>query len=478
MVMRKIVIGFVFALSLPGILAAADLESPHSIAGTWVGMLKVNGSEMPLVFTFKELRDKQLSGILLSPQQSQLEIPIEQVSLKERELKLMVASAGGSYVGKLSPKSRKIRGEWTQGGYTLPLDLEFRKDGFEMKRPQTPGKNPPYIIEEVRFPNKLGGNVLDGTLTLPKNPMKAPSAVVLVSGSGPQDRDETLYGHKPFQVIADYLTRRGIAVLRYDDRGVGGSTGEFQYGTHMDFATDAAAAVAYLKTRKEIDPKKIGIIGHSEGGMIAPIVATKFPNDVAFIVMLAGPAVRGDLTILTQSQAIGIASGFPKSLIELNRQFSRALFDLLLANNPDPIKVQELGEKFEREVGKLTNVDGELLAHLGETIKQQLEGFDQPWLPNFIKYDPGPVLEKVQCPVLALNGEKDLQVLAAVHLPEIEKRLKSNKNSQTRSQELKGLNHLFQKCDTGLPTEYGKIEETFSPAALKLIFDWIKEVAL
>ncbi len=471
--MRNVVLCLIFGISLPHLSTAADLESPHKIAGVWSGNLTINGTEMPLVFTFKELRNNQITGFLLSPSQTQLEIPIEHVSLKNRDLKVTIASVGGNYVGKLSPKTGKFRGKWTQGEFTFPLDLKFLKDGFEMKRPQTPKENPPYSINEVRFPNKPGGNVLDGTLTLPKKSMRLPPVVVLVSGSGPQDRDETLFGHKPFHVIADYLTRRGVAVLRYDDRGVGGSTGEYQYGTHMDFATDAAAAVAYLKTRKEIDPKKIGIIGHSEGGMLAPIVATEHPGNVAFIVMLAGPGVRGDLTILSQSKAIGLLSGLPESLVDLNQQFSRALFDLLLAKNPDPAKVEELGKKFEGEVKQLKNIDGEVLANLGETIKKQLEGFDKPWLPNFLKYDPGPTLEKVTCPVLALNGEKDLQVLSAVHLPEIKKRLKTNKNPHTRVQELKGLNHLFQDCVSGLPMEYGKIEETFSPAALKLINDWI-----
>ncbi len=474
--MKKVALCFVFILSLNGFLSAADLESPHKIAGTWSGNLNINGIEMPLVFTFKELSNKRLTGVLLSPHQTQLEMPLSHVSLKDRDLEVRVASVGGLYKGKLSPKTGKIRGDWTQGSSTLPLNLEFSEKGFEMKRPQTPRKNPPYTVEGVRFPNKPGNIVLDGTLTLPKNAMRGVPAVVLVSGSGPQDRDETLFGHKPFHVIADYLTRKGIAVLRYDDRGIGGSTGEYQYGTHMDFATDAAAALAYLRTRKEIDPEKIGIVGHSEGGMIAPIVATKHSGDVAFIVMLAGPGVRGDRTILTQSKAIGMLSGLPKSFIELNQQFSKALFDLLLANEQDPAKLTKLAGKFEEEAKNIKDVDVELLANLGETVKQQLEGFDKPWLKNFLKYDPGPALEKLKCPVLALNGEKDLQVLADVHLPEIRKRLKVNENPKNRVEELKGLNHLFQKATTGLPTEYGKIEETFSPSVLKLINEWIKSV--
>ncbi len=475
--MKIVVLCFAFAFSLPDFLPAADLESPHKIAGTWSGNLNINGTEMPLVFTFKKLSNKRLTGVLLSPHQPQLEIPFSHVSLNDRNLEVLVASVGGSYKGKLSPKTGKIRGKWTQGGYTLPLNLEFSEKGFELKRPQTPKDNPPYTVEGVRFTNKVGNNVLDGTLTLPKKSMQRAPVVVLVSGSGPQDRDETLFGHKPFHVIADYLTRKGMAVLRYDDRGVGGSTGEYQYGTHMDFATDAAAAVAYLKTRKEIDPEKIGVIGHSEGGMIAAIVATKHPVDVAFIVMSSGPAVRGDLTILTQSRAIGMASGLPESFIELNQQFSKTLFDLLLANNPDPAKLEELGKKFEAEAKKLKEIDVEVLANLGETIKQQLEGFEKPWLQNFLKYDPGPTLEKVTCPVLALNGAMDLQVLADVHLPEIRKRVKAAGNPQSRVEKLKGLNHLFQKTETGLPTEYGKIEETFSPSVLKLINDWIQSVS-
>jgi len=476
MIMKKVAFCFILTLLIPRFLAADDLESPYKIAGSWVGVLSVNGVEMPLVFEFKELGGKRLSGVMRSPQQSQMEIPLNFVSLKNRDLEIAVTSVGGSYSGKLSPKSRKFRGKWTQGNYSLPLELSFSEKGFEMNRPQTPGDKPPYAVEEVRFPNKTGNIVLDGTLTLPRGSMQGSPVAILVSGSGSQDRDETLFGHKPFLLIADYLTRKGIAVLRYDDRGVGGSTGTFKFATHMDFADDAAAAVAYLKSRKEIDRKKIGIIGHSEGGMIAPIVATRHPGDVAFIVMLAGPGVRGDQTILTQTRALGMASGLPESFIELNQQFSKALFRLLLADNPDLTKIEELGKKFEAEAKKLKDVDPDILVSIGESIQQQLKGLDQPWLPNFIQYDPGPTLENVRCPVLALNGEKDLQVPPGIHLPEIRKRLKTAGNPKSRVEELRGLNHLFQKAKTGLPTEYSKIEETISPSVLRMMADWIHEV--
>ncbi len=467
---------FVLALLIAAFsIQAADVESDHRIEGTWKGTLEVLGQEMPIIFVLTELGNGQASGYMLSPQQTLEKIPLAQVSLKDREVKLYCELLKGSYAGKLSPKSGKIKGDWTQGGHTLPLDLELSDDVATIDRPQNPTGTPDYKVEEVKFINKFGPHNMAGTLTLPADVSRPVPAVVLVSGSGPQDRDETLFGHKPFWVIADYLTRKGIAVLRYDDRGVGKSGGNFEEGTHMDFSTDAWAAVAFLTLQKEIDPKKIGILGHSEGGMVGPIVATK-REDVAFLVLLAGPGVRGDETILTQSKAIGEKVGLPEDFIELNQQFSRALFEALSQPIPDVERVTALGRKFEAEAKKIAGLDPTMLEGLKETMLRDLSMFEKPWFHNFIKHDPGPVLEKVSCPVLALNGELDLQVLPDVHLPEIEAHLKAGGNRNFEVHKLKGLNHLFQKAETGVPAEYGKIDETISPAVLKQVTEWISKV--
>ncbi|MCB1064143.1 MAG: alpha/beta fold hydrolase [Verrucomicrobiae bacterium] len=457
-----------------GVPASAD---EPSLAGSWQGIIKVAGQELPVVFEIEDAGRGQWKGSLLSPSQTDQPIPLTSVTLNDRDVFISVDYIGGYYKGRLNASGRAIRGDWTQGTFTVSLPLDFSEKAFAYERPQTPKEPFPYTSEKVAFANPLGKNQLGGTLTFPTNPINPLPAVILISGSGPQDRDETIAGHKPFAVIADYLTRRGIAVLRYDDRGVGESTGTFEYGTTLDFATDAFAAVDYLKSRREIDPARIGLLGHSEGGIIAPIVATK-REDIAFLVLLAGPGLRGDLTLLTQSKAIGQASGLITEFIEMNQQFSKAVFDLLTQPNPDLAAVQALGTKFEAEAKKLADQDADKLADLGPIIGQQLKMIESPWFSNFLTLDPAEYLRKVSCPVLAINGAKDLQVIADIHLPAIEGALKSNPQSSSKNviRSLPGLNHLFQKATTGLPSEYPQIEETISPPVLTLIGDWIESL--
>ncbi|NNE93210.1 MAG: alpha/beta fold hydrolase [Verrucomicrobiales bacterium] len=472
----KVLLRVIPVVFLGSSLFAADIESDHSINGTWKGTLQVLGQKLPLIFEIEENKNGSAKGSLISPKQTLQKIPVTQVSLKDRNVKFWVQTVGGSFEGKLSPKSKTIKGEWTQGGNALPLELEFSEEGFAIERPQNPKGKVSYKEELVKFPNKFGPHNLAGTLTFPNDATtRAVPAVILVSGSGPQDRDETLFGHKPFWVIADYLTKQGIAVLRYDDRGVGASGGYFDGATHMDLATDASAAVEYLTSRKEIDPKRIGIIGHSEGGMLGPIVATK-REDIAFLVLLAGPGISGAETILTQSKAIGTASGLHPELIQLNQDFLKAVFEEMQKQVPDGERIADLGRKFEAEVKKVEGLDPSMLENLEQTMFQSLKQIESPWFHNFVKYDPGPTLEKVKCPVYALNGEVDLQVLADINLPEIEAHLKAGGNRNYKTEKIMGHNHLFQPSMTGIPAEYGRIETTFSPLVLRKMSTWIESV--
>ena len=295
--------------------------------------------------------------------------------------------------------------------------------------------------------------------------------MLLITGSGPQDRDETILGHKPFLVLADYLTRRGIAVLRVDDRGVGGSTGNVREATSAHFANDVLAGIDFLKTRQEINPKEIGLIGHSEGGIIAPLVASRSP-DVAFIVMLAGTGLPGDEVLYLQGAALLRAAGADQKEIERQNAFQKRIFTLVR---------QEKGEAAEqkiREAMKDAPSDGG-----GKDKKQpdeavpMLEGQVQtvltPWFRHVLDYDPRPALRKTKCPVLALNGEKDLQVDPKINLKAIEEALKEGGNRDFTVKELPNLNHLFQTCKTGAVSEYSQIEETLAPSALEIIADWI-----
>ncbi len=327
---------------------------------------------------------------------------------------------------------------------------------LELKRPQNPVKPYPYRDEDVAYDNKVQNVTLAATLTLPQGTGPFP-AVVLITGSGPQDRDESLLGHKPFLVLSDYLTRHGIAVLRADDRGVGKSTGIFSKATTADFATDTEAGIAYLKTRKEIDPRKIGLIGHSEGGVIAPMIAAR-NKDVAFIVMMAGTGVPGDQIIPAQSEAIEVASGKDPAEAAKNAANEKEMLKLVETEKDQAVLEKELKEKMKGDTPE---------AQIGAQIAQ----LTSPWFRYFLTYDPAVALRHVNCPVLALNGSLDKQVLPSQNLPPIRQALAGNKRAEI--DELPGLNHLFQTAKTGSPAEYAAIEETIAPVALDKMATWI-----
>jgi hypothetical protein len=297
---------------------------------------------------------------------------------------------------------------------------------------------------------------------------------VLISGSGPQDRDESLAGHKPFLVLADHLTRQGVAVLRFDDRGTAKSTGQHATATSADFADDAEAGFRYLRTRKEIAPEKIGLIGHSEGGLIAPMVAAR-NGDVAFLVLMAGPGCPGDEIIRRQSGLIAKASGADDATVTLADEVNARIF-AMMRTEKDAAKLRAAVRTAVRDS----------LDALGETARGQLGDLDKitaartdrlftPWMRYFLTYDPRPALAKVGCPVLAINGELDLQVDPDQNLPEIEAALRRGGNKDVVIKRLPRLNHLFQNARSGSPNEYGKIEETFDPKALQVIADFVRE---
>jgi pimeloyl-ACP methyl ester carboxylesterase len=338
---------------------------------------------------------------------------------------------------------------------------------------QQKSKKPyPYIEEEVMFDNPAApGVTLAGTLTLPKKQKGQCPAVILVSGSGLQNRDEEILGHKPFLVIADYLTRRGIAVLRYDDRGGYGSTGIFDTSTTYDFSTDAEAAFNYLKTRKEINPQQIGIAGHSDGGTIAPMVAAR-NNEVAFIILLAAPGIKGDSLMYLQRKAnfqfTNISERQRNALLYIYSKY-----DSLIVHIDDTLLrkealIKEITKSVNAQMPKSTQQDKD------RQIKKVLGIFGLKWYQYFIRFNPVPVLQQVKCPVLALNGDKDCQVPATENLSSIQHVLSESGNTKVTIHKLPNLNHLFQTCTTGSVAEYAQIKETFSPKALKIIGKWIE----
>ncbi len=334
-------------------------------------------------------------------------------------------------------------------------------------RPQEPKKPYPYAEEMVAYENKKAA----ATLTLPRGTGPFP-AVLLITGSGPQDRDETVAGHKPFLVLADCLTRRGVAVLRADDRGIGKSTGNFFTATSEDFAEDTQAGVDYLLQRSEINPRQIGLIGHSEGGLIAPMLAARSPG-IAFIVMLAGQGLSGEEVLYSQGQEILKAQGATAEDLARQLDLQKRLFALVkIEKDPEALE-RKVRAIMDEEVAKLGEEKKKFAAKLRAGMQGQVQMLKSPWLRYFIAYDPRPALRQVRCPVLALIGSKDLQVPPEANLREIEQALRQGGNKDFTVQQMPNLNHLFQTCTTGSLTEYAKIEETIAPAVLELLSDWI-----
>jgi len=460
------------SVSMIGFTQQQD-TSEISIEGIWLGSLKVPGMELRIVFKISKNPDGTLTATLDSPDQGATDIPVEEVIFIDNTLRLEVKSAGGVFEGKVSEDFLVIEGEWKQSGQTLPLTLKRVDKAVEILRPQEPKKPYPYIEQEVAYENKDAEITLAGTLTLPSGDVPSP-VVLLISGSGPQDRNETIYNHRPFLVLADYLTRQGIAVLRIDDRGVRESTGDFSQATSVDFASDVLAGIEYLKTRKEINPEQIGLIGHSEGGLIAPMVAVKSP-DVAFIVLMAGTGLTGEEILYLQGALIYRAMGVSEEDIINNRQFNEKIFSVLKEEDDSENAEERLRQMFMDDWEKMSDEKKEQMGDLEVFLKAQLQSLLSPWLKFFLIYNPKPTLSKVKCPVLAINGEKDLQVPPKENLNAIEEALVAGGNKNFIVKELPGLNHLFQTAQTGLPAEYTKIEETISPEALKIICDWILE---
>jgi pimeloyl-ACP methyl ester carboxylesterase len=340
------------------------------------------------------------------------------------------------------------------------------------ERPQTPKPPFPYTEEEVRYPNSVGGIEIGGTLTLPPGEGPHP-AVLLITGSGPQDRDETLFGHKPFAVIADRLTREGIAVLRVDDRGVGKTSGDPAKSTVEDHATDVEAGLAFLAARPDIDAKRIGLIGHSEGGVIAPIVAAR-SDEVAFIVSLAGPGVSGAALNPMQVRALLEAGGGSKEIIDEIVAGQTELMTLLVADAPEE-QLRDAVKKLALVAVKLQPGADPNDLDAAKAVGQQLVALLSPWFRSWAKIDPAVHLAKLDVPILVMIGDKDLQVPADPNLAAIDAALAGKPN--VRTEKLPGLNHLFQTASTGTMEEYVTLSETFAPAALDLLAQWVVETA-
>lgn len=455
---------------LVSLLFMVNLSS-QEIIGSWQGTLKVQGVSLEIVFHI-EKQDSVYTSLMDSPSQGGFGIATTKTSFTNRQLEITITNLGVFYQGKLENDS--INGIFNQGGLSIPLTLA-RTEKTELVRPQTPKAPYPYKVEEINFTNTKEKIELAGTLTLPKEAKKVP-AVILISGSGPNDRDETIFNHKPFWILADHLSRHGIAVLRYDKRGVDKSEGEYFTATTQHFTDDVQAAFNYLKTRSEIAPSNIGLIGHSEGGAIAPIVAVE-NSEIKFIVLMAGLGVSGTDLVLAQHRHI-----FDKS--SLRDEEKKDLYDALA-------KVYSSASGWSAYVGteeernqlkeNLNSMWQQLPKEMKNSMKQDeyiektMTNISSPWFRHFLTINPPDYLQKISIPILALNGENDTQVDYTSNLNEIRKALVKGGNKQYTIKSYPHLNHLFQESITGEINEYGKIEQTISPEVLSDIKNWIKE---
>ncbi len=459
-------------LLVPQLSLSALAQNQPDVRGHWEGAITLPNGDLAFLIDLTRKEDGLWAGTIDIPSQGAKGLALGSITVTPSAVSFTITGVPGdpTFKGKLSEDGKTIAGDFTQGGQTFPCKIAKKAQTSEsgvaqtkpaqVKRPQEPQKPYPYVEEEVSYENTKGGVRLAGTLTLPR--AKGPfAAVLLITGSGPQDRNESLLGHKPFLVLADHLTRLGVAVLRVDDRGVGGSTGNITAATTDDFAGDALAGVEYLKSRKEINPKKIGLIGHSEGGLIAPIAAIR-SKDIAFIVLMAGPGLTGEEIIYLQSALIARANGAKDELIAANRVIQEKIFAVIKQEKDDAV-----AEK------KILELNGATTPEQQKAGSAQVRFYLSAWFRYFLTFDPRPSLKQVRCPVLAINGELDLQVPYKENLAAIEAALKEAKNKDHTIVSLPNLNHLFQTSQKGTPDEYAKIEETIAPVALQAISDWI-----
>lgn len=470
-------------------LLIATIGKGQSLNGNWEGTLEAAGKKIPLVFHISAGKDGTYSATFDSPSQQAFNLACGPLMISGDSMVIPIPIINGKYSGLISEDKKQVTGKWSQGGQPFPLKLTKTSEEAIVKirkRPQDPKPPFPYRSEELLYYNADRSIRFGATLTVPlpdpnvdyfREPVYP--TVLLITGSGMQDRDESLMGHRPFAVIADYLSRHGIAVLRVDDRGIGKSTGNFIKATSADFADDVEAGINFLKTRKEVDTTQLGLLGHSEGGMIAPMVASR-RVDVKFIILLAGPGVK--ITELVEQQVVDVtlAAGASKKSMEAYRPLYRELMRISLAEK-DTVAAKEKAmaafsewkkDKSKKLVKQTTGVTDEN-SQL-EYISGTLRPLRSPWFDYFLRFDPAIYLEKTKCPVLALNGEKDVQVMAKSNLEAIETVLKRSGNTRFTIREMQGLNHLFQHCKKCSPAEYADLEETIAPEVMETVGNWIR----
>lgn len=455
---------------LPSATVAADSvacagQRGATVVGLWEGLLSLPGLELQFVIRLSSGDDGGFAGALLLPDQLEKEYAAEKVTIESDQLRLTVPAIRGSFEGRFNAERTKLEGRWMQGGRTHTVVLARVVKIRAARRPQTPKPPFPYEAIEVRYRNERAPAAFAGTLTLPRGDGPFP-AVLLISGGGAQDRDGTILRHKPFLVLADHLTRNGIAALRVDDRGVGGSTGDRTQATSADYAEDALTGVAFLNRHPKITGGRIGLIGHSEGGTIAALAAVASP-DVAFIIMLASPGLPGAEYHLQYEASTGRAVGQSEEAIVAKSTLQKRIFSLIEQEDDPAVAERRLRAMLSEANPGLPKV------RIDAGVRRLLS----PWFRFSLRHNPARTLQALRCPVLALFGEKDVQVPPQGNREAVSAALARAGNVASSVEVLPRLNHFFQTCETGSPTEYGRIDETIAPAALARVSEWVLQRA-
>ncbi|MBR5983614.1 MAG: alpha/beta hydrolase [Bacteroidales bacterium] len=445
------------------IFASLSLFS-QSIIGTWHGDLNVgNGMSLAIVLN---INGQTADSITMdSPEQSAFGIKVDKADFSNDNFVIEITSLDAKLEGKPNSAYDTLLCSFTQRGHTFPLTLI--RGQYKPKPKKQDPKDFPYIVEEIEIFNPETNVKLSGTLTAPYD-YKCDKIAILVSGSGLQNRDEEIFGHKPFLVLSDYLTRNGIAVIRYDDRGFGKSTGDVENATTYDLSLDAESVVKFIRTDSRLKDMKVGIIGHSEGGIIAPMVAAR-NSDVDFVVMLAGPAIEMSTLLARQNYDVMKSSGQSE---EIAKQYSKLALEAYKIIKNKKLEIDEKKKQVRDIIIKMNSLVSEDSSDEND-IQESVDVLFSPWMYYSLNSNPQDDLCKVKVPLLALNGDKDVQVYSKDNLAGVEKAMKKAKNQNYKTIELKGLNHLFQKCIFGSPNFYGKNEETFNEDAMKVIAEWI-----
>jgi uncharacterized protein len=431
--------------------------------GTWQGAIEVTNMRMRLQMHVSHDDKGKLLASVDSLDQGIQGIPASKVTEANGELSFEIPTFQAEYHGTLNASRNEISGEWTQNDSVEKLDFRRSDQPLEVRRPQNPAKPYPYSVAEISFSSGDSKTTLAATLTIPAGTGPFPAAL-FIGGSGPTDRDETVAGHKPFLVLADLLTKKGLAVLRYDKRGTGQSSGNYEQASLSDLRGDAQAALNYLKSRKEVDPKRVGILAHSEGGILASQIAAK-AGDLDWLVLLATPATTGERTLLRQSELVARTGGLPEEQIARSQQFDRMAYAA--------VREAKSATALEAKLNDLVEKSGLSASMPAAALQAQIRLMTTPWFRQYLDFDPAPLMEQIKCPVLALNGDRDLQVDANDTVPLLRQAYEKSGNKDFTVMEIEGVNHLFQKAQSGSPALYGAIEETIAPEVLNAVGSWL-----